>query len=77
MFMVQNIRYSNGLASHMTSPPEYRTPILYSDESGIQVFGIQMVTVDLKQEAEKYKTEDTKLVLVLINNFFDKQCGPK
>ena len=39
--MVQNVRYTNGLPSHMILPFEYRTPIL----SGIQVFGIQMVTV--------------------------------
>ena len=41
LFMVQNVRYTNGLPSHMILPFEYRTPIL----SGIQVFGIQMVTV--------------------------------
>ena len=40
-FLVQNVCYSNGLSSHVTLPFEYRTPIL----SGIQVFGIQMVTV--------------------------------
>ena len=26
MFMVQNVRYSNGQPSHVTSPFEYRTP---------------------------------------------------
>ena len=46
LFMVQNVRYSNGPPSHVTLPFEYGTPILpYSDESGIQVFGIKMVTV--------------------------------
>ena len=35
LFMVQNVRYSNGRPSHFR----------YSDQSGIQVFGIQMVTV--------------------------------
>ena len=40
-FMVQNVRYLNGPPSHMTLSYEYRTPIL----SGIQVFGIQMVTL--------------------------------
>ena len=39
--MVQNVRYLNGPPSHVTLPFEYRTPTL----SGIQVFGIQMVTV--------------------------------
>ena len=39
--MVQNVRYSNGPPSHVTLPFEYRILIL----SGIQVFGIQMVTV--------------------------------
>ena len=33
LFMVQNVRYSNGLLSQMTLPFEYRTPQL----SGIQV----------------------------------------
>ena len=41
LFMVQNVRYSNGPPSHMTLPFEYRTPVL----SSIQVFSIQMVTV--------------------------------
>ena len=42
-----NVRYLNGPPSHATLPFEYRTPILsqYSDESGIQVLGIHMVTV--------------------------------
>ena len=40
-FMVQNVQYSNGWPSHMTLPFEYRTLIL----SGIQLSGIQMVTV--------------------------------
>ena len=44
LFMVQNVRYSNGPPSHLTLPFEYQTCIL-SGESGIQVFGIQMVTV--------------------------------
>ena len=37
----------NSPPSHMTLPLEYRTPILsgIQDESSIQVFGIQMVTV--------------------------------
>ena len=39
--MVQNVRYSNSPPSHVTLPFEYRTPT----QSGIQVFGIQMVTV--------------------------------
>ena len=39
--MVQNVRYLNGPPSHATLPFEYWTLIL----SGIQVFGIQMVTV--------------------------------
>ena len=38
--MVQTVRYSNGLPSHVT-PFEYLTPIL----SSIQMFGVQMVTV--------------------------------
>ena len=41
LFLVQNVLYSNGPPSHVTLPCEYRTPIL----SGIQVFGIQIVTV--------------------------------
>ena len=40
--MVQNVQYSNGLPSHMTLLFEYQTPIL----SGIQMFGVQMVTVN-------------------------------
>ena len=39
--MIQNVGYSSGPPSHMDLSFEYRTPIL----SGIQVFGIQMVTV--------------------------------
>ena len=39
--MVPNVGYSNSPPSHVTLPFEYRTPIL----SGIQVLGIQMVTV--------------------------------
>ena len=39
--MVQNVRYSNGPPSLMTLPFEYLTTKL----SGIQVFGIQMVTI--------------------------------
>ena len=41
LFMVQNVWYLNGLQSHVTLLFEYPTPML----SGIQVFGIQMVTV--------------------------------
>ena len=36
LFMVQNVRYSNGQPSHVTLPFEYHTPIMY---------GIQMATV--------------------------------
>ena len=38
LFMVQNVRYLNGLPSHVTLPFEYQTPTLSdnSDESGIQ-----------------------------------------
>ena len=39
--MVQNVRYSNGPPSHVTVLFEYRVPMM----SGIQVSGIQMVTV--------------------------------
>ena len=39
--MVQNAPYVNGPPSHVTITFEYQKPIL----SGIQVFGIQMVTV--------------------------------
>ena len=39
--MVPNVRYSNGPPSYVTVSFEYQTPIL----SGIQVFGIQVVTV--------------------------------
>ena len=41
LFMVQNVCYLNGPPSHAILPFENRTSIL----SGIQVFGIQMVTV--------------------------------
>ena len=44
--MVQNVWYSNGRPSHVTLPFQYRTHhVQYSDESGIQVSGIQIVTV--------------------------------
>ena len=39
--MFQNVHYLNGPPSHVTLPFEYQTPLL----SGIQVFGIQMVTI--------------------------------
>ena len=41
LFMVQNVRYLNGPPSYVTWPFEYQTPIM----SGIEVFGVQMVTV--------------------------------
>ena len=41
LFMVQNVRYLNGLLSHVTLPFEYRTPMLW----GIQMLVTQMVTV--------------------------------
>ena len=44
LFMVYIVQYSNGLPSHVTLPLEYRAPIL----SGIQVFCIQMITVDIR-----------------------------
>ena len=49
--MVQNDWYSKGLPSHVTLPCEYQTPILSgdSDESGIQVFSIQMITVSVNE----------------------------
>ena len=44
LFMVQNVQYSNGRPSRVTLPLEYQTPKV----SGIQLSGIQMVTVPLK-----------------------------
>ena len=47
--MVQNVRYSNGPPNHVTLTFEYQTvgtrTVRYSDESDIQVFSSQMVTV--------------------------------
>ena len=46
LFMVQNKWYSNGPPSHVTTIWVPDTHIVrYSDESGFQVFGIQMVTI--------------------------------
>ena len=58
--MVQNVRYLNGLPSHVTLPFEYLTPIL----SSIQVFGIQMVTVhysfpEMKKQYNFVKSDET------------------
>ena len=42
---------SNGPPSHMTLAFEYRiSSVQYTDESGIRMFGIQMVIADLKKK---------------------------
>ena len=44
--MFLNVQYSNDLPSHVTTIWIPETPtVRYSNESGFQVFGIQMVTV--------------------------------
>ena len=58
--MVQNVRYSNGLPSHVTLPFEYRTPKLCGNQMNL---GIQMVTVELLMG----KMKKTKQSLILVN----------
>ena len=77
----QNVRYWNG---HTTYPFENWTPILWLDETSIQVFNIQIDTVfDIKfapcfPDVFQYctSTQISQSILKTLKNKFSKNLGP-